>query len=98
MTQTCNPHLRIFINGEEMFYRSFESSKSFDIGEYRSPKIPKTSLVRFEMLHNDELFMLNKTLSIKQLTERPHFTIFQEKTNNHITLRNSMWVDEFITL
>lgn len=98
ITRDCNPTFTIFINGLPALSRSFDSVTSFDIGRFRSPKIPKASSVRFEMFHlyggDTKINMLDKTLSIQQLTERPHVYFSEDENINSISLEHSEWQDD----
>lgn len=90
---TCHGlSLNIYIDGNLQFSKSFPSVISFDIGAWRSPKIRKTSLVRFEMFHNSFL-VFDQTLTIEQLIERPRLRISEK--HNEIKLENPAWMDDF---
>lgn len=96
--------MEIFINGNlAQKFKEFENQGSFTIGEYRTPKILKTSSIRFEIwdenAHFEKKLMLNQTRSIRQLTEHPNPTIYAEifegNRDNVISLSNSEWQDDF---
>lgn len=105
----CDPYMEVFLNGNNLLFHSeeFGNQVSFTYRAYRSPKIPKKSLVRFEVwdinVYMDRELMFNETRSIGQLIERqlfegPYLRILGKNNASAISLENSGWQDDFSNL
>lgn len=106
----CDVYIKILINNQLDFQTTKDANKAhgtFTLN-YKTPKISKKSLIRIEMWDDDSGFLgtdddliLNKTLTIAELTKQHKIEIkagAKGSKDNSIEIDGSAWLDEYQSL